>query len=138
LSNGGVYWMDANVLLRFLTDEPPELAARAAKLLEGAQRGELSLKVHSAVVAETVWVLQSFYEYSKQEISGVLVPLLIDHGLKVEGMRTVTAALESMAEKNVDFVDALLAQTARSRGEGVASFDADFRRLAVGWHEPDS
>jgi predicted nucleic acid-binding protein len=138
LSNGGVYWMDANVLLRFLTDEPPELAARAAKLLEGAQRGELSLKVHSVVVAETVWVLQSFYGYSKQEISGVLVPLLVDHGLKVEGLRTVTAALESMAEKNVDFVDALLAQTARSRGEGVASFDADFRRLAVGWHEPDS
>jgi predicted nucleic acid-binding protein len=138
LSNGGVYWMDANVLLRFLTDEPPELAARAAKLLEVAQRGELSLKVHSVVVAETVWVLQSFYGYSKQEISGVLVPLLVDHGLKVEGLRTVTAALESMAEKNVDFVDALLAQTARSRGEGVASFDADFRRLAVGWHEPES
>ncbi len=130
--------MDANVLLRFLTDEPPELAARAAKLLEGAQRGELSLKVHSVVVAEMVWVLQSFYGYSKQEISGVLVPLLVDYGLKVEGLRTVTDALESMAEKNVDFVDALLAQTARSRGEGVASFDADFRRLAVGWHEPDS
>jgi predicted nucleic acid-binding protein len=124
--------------LRFLTDEPPELASRAAKLLEGAQRGELSLKVHAVVVAETVWVLQSFYGYSKQEISGVLVPLLVDHGLKVEGLRTVTAALESMAEKNVDFVDALLAQTARSRGEGVASFDADFRRLAVGWHEPES
>jgi len=136
LSNGGVYWTDANVLLRFLTDEPPELAARAAKLLEGAQRGELSLKVHSVVVAETVWVLQSFYGYSKQEISAALVPLLVDHGLKVEGSRTVTGALESMAEMNVDFVDALLAQTARSRGEGVASFDADFRKLDVGWHEP--
>ncbi len=137
MSNGGVYWADANVLLRFLTDEPPELAARAAKLLEGAQRGELSLKVHSVVVAETVWVLQSFYGYSKQEISAALVPLLVDHGLKVEGSRTVTGALESMAEENVDFVDALLAQTARSRGEGVASFDADFRKLGVGWHEPD-
>lgn len=125
------------MLLRFLTDEPPELAARAAKLLEGAQRGELSLKVHSVVVAETVWVLQSYYGYSKQQISGALVPLLVDHGLKVEGLRTVTGALESMAEKNVDFVDALLAQTARSRGEGVASFDADFRKLGVGWHEPD-
>lgn len=136
MSNGGVYWADANVLLRFLTDEPPELAARAAKLLEGAQRGELSLKVHSVVVAETVWVLQSFYGYSKQEISAALVPLLVDHGLKVEGSRTVTGALESMAEENVDFVDALLAQTARSRGEGVASFDADFRKLDVGWHEP--
>jgi predicted nucleic acid-binding protein len=138
LRNGGVYWTDANVLLRFLTDEPAELASRATKLLEGAQRGELSLKVHSVVVAETVWELESFYGYSKQEIAGALVPLLTDHGLKVEGSRTVVGALESMAEKSVDFVDALLAETARTRGEGVASFDADFRKLGVEWHEPDS
>lgn len=126
------------MLLRFLTDEPPELASRAARLLEGAERGKVSLKVHPVVVAETVWVLESFHGYSKQEITGALIPLLTDHGLKVEASRTVVGALESMAEKGVDFVDALLAETARSHGEGVASFDADFRKLDVEWREPDS
>jgi predicted nucleic acid-binding protein len=138
LSNRGVYWTDANVLLRLLTDEPPELASRAARLLEEAQRGELSLKVHPVVVAETVWVLESFYGRSKQEIASALVPLLTDHGLKVEGLRTMVGALEGMAGKSVDFVDALLAETARTRGEGVASFDADFRKLNVEWYEPNS
>ena len=89
------------------------------------------------VVAETVWVLESFYEHSKQEVVGALVPLLIDHELKVEGSRIVVGALEAMAEKGVDFLDALLTETGRSRGEGVASFDADFRKLRVEWHESD-
>jgi predicted nucleic acid-binding protein len=124
------------VLLRFLTGSPPELAERAAKLLEKAQRGEISLRVHS-VVAETVWVLGSFYEYSREEISGVLVPLLEQPTLRVEGARTVVRALEAMAENNVDFVDALLAETARSRGEAIASFDKDFGKLGVEWREPD-
>lgn len=125
------------MLLRFLTDSPPDLAGRAAGLLEEAQRGEVTLRVHPVVVAETVWVLQSFYGYSRDDISGVLIPLLEQPALRVEGARTVVRALEVMAASNVDFVDALLAGTARSRGEGVASFDRDFRKLDVEWCEPD-
>ena len=130
------WWLDANVLLRFLTGAPPELAERAARLLEEAQRSEITLRVHPVIVAETVWVLESFYGYSKSEISGVLIPLLEQPALRVEGARTVIGALEAMAESTVDFADALLAATARSRGEGVASFDRDFRKLDVVWREP--
>ncbi len=131
------WWLDANVLLRFLTGAPPELAGRAAGLLERAQRGEVLLRVHAVVVAETVWVLESFYEYSKEDISGALIPLLEQPALRVEGARTVVRALEVMSERNVDFADALLAEMARSRGEGVASFDRDFRKLGIEWHDPD-
>ena len=87
-------------------------------------------------MAETVWVLESFYGYSREEISAVLVPLLEQPALRVEGARTVVRALEAMAENNVDFVDALLAGTARSRGESIASFDKDFGKLDIQWHEP--
>jgi len=88
------------------------------------------------VVAETVWVLQSFFGYSKGEISDALVPLLEHPALSVEGARIVLGALGNMASSNVDFADALLAETARSRGEGVVSFDKDFRRLETEWREP--
>lgn len=56
--------------------------------------------------------------------------------LRVEGVKTIVRALVTMAEGNVDFADALLAETARSRGEGVVSFDRDPRRLDVEWREP--
>ena len=124
------------MLLRFLTGAPPDLAERAAGLLEEAQQGNVSLRVHPVVVAETVWVLESYYGNSKAEISGVLIPLLEQPALRVEGARSVVGALEAMAEDNVDFADALLAVTARSRNEGVASFDRDFRKLDVEWREP--
>jgi predicted nucleic acid-binding protein len=137
LSREASLWLDANVLLRFLTGSPPELAGRAERLLEEAQRGGVPLRVHPVVVAETVWVLESFYEYSKQKISGVLIPLLEQPALRVEGAKTVVRALETMAQGNVDFADALLAETARSRGEGVVSFDRDFRRLDFEWREPN-
>ena len=136
MSGEATWWVDANVLLRFLIGEPPKLARRAAGLLEGAERDGAPLRVHSVVVAETVWVLQSFYGYSKGEISGALIPLLEHPALRVEGSRAVIGAIQTMASGNVDFVDALLAATARSHGEGVASFDNDFRKLDVEWREP--
>ena len=136
MSRETAWWVDANVLLRFLTGNPPELARRAAGLLERAERGGVPLRVHSVVVAETVWVLQSFYGYSKGEISGALTPLLEHPALRVEGARTVIGAVQTMSSSNVDFADALLAETARSYGEGVASFDNDFRKLDVEWREP--
>jgi predicted nucleic acid-binding protein len=113
------------------------MADRTARLLEEAQAGEVSLRVHPVVVAETIWVLESFYGYSKADISETLVPLLEQPALRVEGARTVVRALGTMAASNVDFADALLAETARSRGEGVASFDGDFRKLGVEWCEPE-
>lgn len=94
------------------------------------------MKVHPVVEAETVRVLQSFHGRTREEIAAVLVPLLTDHGLRVESTGVVIRALGMMAEKNVDFADALLTETAHSRGEGVASFDADFRKLDISWHEP--
>lgn len=136
MSREASFWLDANVLLRFLTGSPQDLAGRAAGLLEKAQRGEISLRVHPVVVAETVWVLESFYGYSREEISSALIPLLEQPALQIEGARTVVRALEAMAGNNVDFVDALLAETARSRSEGIASFDKDFRKLDVEWREP--
>ena len=136
MSEEDSWWIDANVLLRFLTGDPPELARRASGILEEAERAGSPLRVHSVIVAELVWVLQSFYGYSKGEISGALIPLLEHPALKVEGARTVIRTLEIMASSNMDFADALLAETAHSYGEGVASFDEDFRKLDVEWREP--
>lgn len=61
-----IYWVDANVLVRFLTGEPTEMADRSERLLQRAQRGETTLRIHPVVVAETVWVLQSFYGHSRR------------------------------------------------------------------------
>ncbi|HEY9707591.1 MAG TPA: type II toxin-antitoxin system VapC family toxin [Oculatellaceae cyanobacterium] len=130
-------WLDTNILLRLITREPPDQAERALRLAEQAERGEVTLKLSPLVVAEMVYVLSSFYRYSRAEITQVLLPLVSAQGVDLQEADLVVAALESMARANVDFVDAFLAETARRQGEAVVSFDRDFRRLGVAWIEPE-
>lgn len=124
-------WVDANVLLRFLTGRPQELAARAAELLQKAERGEVVLRVSPVVVAELVWVLCSVYKLPKAQVAATLGSLFLAPGMALEDQDEVLATLAQMAETNVDFADALLAELARQHGGSVASFDEDFRRLRI-------
>jgi len=130
-------WVDANVLLSLITNDPLDLAARSTRLVQRAEQGDISLKVSPLVVAEIVWVLNSFYKYSRTQIAEVLIPLLTSEGLILENSELVIAAFEQIATVNVDFADAYLAEIARQQGESVVSFDRDFRRLNISWVEPE-
>ena len=129
-------WVDANVLLRFLTGEPEDLAGKAARLIARAERGEVVLVLSSLVIAEVFWVLKSFYRHSLEDIAAVLVPLMSADGVEVEDRETLIQAVELARDKKVDFVDAALALQAARRGEPVCSFDGDFKRLPVQWRAP--
>ena len=130
-------WVDANVLLRLLTNDPPTMAERAAAVADRAERGEIILRVAPLVVAEVVWVLQSFYGHDKRQIAEALTALLTARGVDAVDGDTVVSALEMMAVNNVDFVDAYLAQVSRATYVAVCSFDEDFRRLGVELLTPD-
>lgn len=129
-------WADANVLLRFLTGEPRDLADKAGRLMARAEQGEIVLVLSPLVIAEVIWVLKSFYRHSLEEIAGVLVPLMSADGVEVEERETLIQAVELAKDKNVDFVDAVLALQAARHGEPVCSFDGDFKRLPVQWTIP--
>lgn len=130
-------WVDANVLLRFLTGDPPDLAERARRLVARAEQGEVTLRLTILMVAEMVWVLGSFYNYPRERIAEVLLPLVIADGVAVDDHDRVVGALTRMAAHNVDFVDAYLAELARATNGVIASFDHDFRRLDVTLLEPE-
>lgn len=129
-------WVDANVLLRFLTREPEDLSSKAARLMARAERGEVLLCLSPLVIAEVIWVLKSFYRYPLKDIAGVLAPLMNADGIEVEDRDLLIQAVELSGEKNVDFVDAVLALQAARRDESVCSFDQDFKRLPARWVAP--
>jgi len=123
-------YVDTNVILRFLTGDPPELAAQARALLQSVEAGQLKLWVDEIVVAETVWVLQSFYGYAPPQISQIVGQLLVHEGLLMVDKPGVLSALSLYAVRNVDLADALVAVHMQARGvEEVYSFDRHFDHL---------
>ncbi|MEW6173674.1 MAG: PIN domain-containing protein [Bacillota bacterium] len=124
-------WVDANVILRFVTGDPPEMAEKALGLMRQAEKEEILLQLSPLVIAEVVWVLGSFYKFSRERIAEILASFVTAKGVFVADPDLMVSALTKMAVKNVDFVDAFLAEVALSSGDAVCSFDEDFNRLGV-------
>jgi predicted nucleic acid-binding protein len=123
-------FIDANVILRYLTKDPPEMAEAAMKTFMDAKNGKVFLLVTNLTVAEVVWVLESFYKYSKNQIAETLTEFLMCDGLEVESLDVLIEALTVYQEKNLDFADAFLAVCALQKGiPTIYSFDVHLNRV---------
>ena len=122
--------IDANVILRFLTGEPPEMATQARQLFAAADQGQVVLLLDDIVLAETVWVLTSFYKLPAIEVTRALLQLLSHEAIHADDKSLLAEALQRFSEHNVGFADALLATRMRHRGiTEVFTFDRHFDRL---------
>ncbi len=124
--------VDANVILRFLLNDPLPMAQEAATLFQAVVKGQLILLVDDLIVAEMVWVLKSFYKQDITTIAATLRDFLLQEGIETADKPTILHALTLFETKNVDFIDALL--TARMITKGIStvfSFDRHFDRLPL-------
>ncbi len=76
------------------------------------------------VLAEVVWVLESYYKLEKAQIAEMLKAILSTPGLKVLNGRIVEKALQYYSLQNIDFVDAyIVALMQKHKITGIYSFD---------------
>lgn len=128
---------DTNILLRFLTGEPPGLAQKAHAIVAAADTGEVELVVLPLIVAETVYTLESFYKINASVVVPQLTAFLQSRGIRVEEEERILEALQRHREKNVHFADAYLAACAAEKEIPVVSFDRDFGWFDdIRWIEP--
>ncbi len=112
----GPLFVDANVFLRYLTDDVPEQADAVDAFLDRAASGEIRLVTSVLVIAEVVWTLGSFYERSKEQVRDAVLALCHTPGLDVEDADGLVQAAEWHAELSVDFADATHAAWMGSHG----------------------
>ena len=126
------YFVDANIFLRYLTNDIPEQAEAVALLLQQAADGELKLVTNAMVMAELVWVMESAYKLSRQIIQEYIQIILNTPGLSVSDADMITQALSWYVEKNVDFIDAYNAAWMDEAGlSRIFTFDQKhFRRFS--------
>ena len=124
-------YVDTSVLLRFITGAPAEQALQSAALFKAAETGEVTLVLDEIVIAEAVWVLSSFYKFSKDEIKDVLQVIVASEGIAMTDEMGALLALTLFADLNVDFEDALISvHMSRDPIADVFTFDKHFNRLS--------
>lgn len=125
-------WLDANVVIRFITGDPEADAKRARRLIARAEAGEVRFRLKPITVAEVVWVLGTpRYGYSPREVADSVAGFARADGILIDESDVILEALGTMVDRGVSFVDAYLAVCARQTAEPVCTFDADFKRLGV-------
>ena len=113
-------FVDTNVLTRHLTGEPPGQAAKATRLL--SQAGQLLLP--DLIVAEVVYVLESFYEVPRPRVAELVRAIIAFPAIEVADEPVLLRALEVYEVHCLDFADAYLVAEAEISGvNAVASLD---------------
>jgi predicted nucleic acid-binding protein len=119
-------FVDTNILVRHLTGNPPEMAARATAYL--AEAAEMYLT--DLIVAETVYVLESFYEAPREQVATVMRSLVSMRSVVTVDPALLLRAIEVYEHDRLDFAEAYLVACAESTGVGrVASFDRAIDRV---------
>ena len=72
----GTVFVDTNVFLRFFVNDVAAQYEKARVLFEAAEAGKIKLETSELVIAEIVWVLESFYGFARKEVTEVLSTLL--------------------------------------------------------------
>jgi len=123
-------YIDTNVILRFLVNDPPDMAAEAAQLFQALEDGKVILVVDDIVIAEAVWVLQSYYHHQAADIATTLRDFLLQDGIEAEEKATLLQALTLYETRNIDFADALVVvRMQKCEIAHVFSFDTHFDRV---------
>lgn len=121
-------FVDTNILVRHLTGDSPRLAARATAFLATGRR----LFLTDLVVAETIYVLESFYKASREQIALAVRSLLAMKSITTVDAPLLLRAIEAYEVDRLDFAEAYLVACAESTGVNViASFDKTLDRVTT-------
>jgi predicted nucleic acid-binding protein len=119
-------FVDTNILVRHLTGDPPDMAARATSFLGSEQE----LLLTDLIAAETVYVLESFYETPRTQVAEAMRSLIAFESILCADPALLLRAVEVYETERIDFAEAYLVACAETTEVGrVASFDRSIDKV---------
>lgn len=115
--------VDTNVLARALVDDGSDQAQRSRTLLS-----EKEIFVPDSVLLETEWLLRSIMKLDRTHINRTFATLVASANISFSN-RNGIADVVAWHGSGLDFADAMHLR-ASDGCDGLASFDADFKRRA--------
>jgi predicted nucleic-acid-binding protein len=122
--------LDTNVLVRLLVEDDPVQTEQARRFIESHCTPESPGFINCVVLAELVWVLESFYRFGHAEIAAAIESILAGRDRVVEYHDDARAALTEFRSTGIGFTDAMIGRINLIRGcEATATFDRKAARL---------
>lgn len=117
-----------NILIRHLTGDPPDLAARATAFLADAD----DLLLPDLIVAEMVYVLESFYEVPVDEVARLVRSVIAFPAIRTLDPSLLLRSLEVYETHRIDYAEAYLVASAETAGiDDIVSFDRSIERVTT-------
>ena len=121
-------FVDTNVIVRHLTGDPPDQAAAATAFLRDADQ----LYLADLVLAEIVYVLESFYKVKRELVAELARAVLAFPAVVVVDDALLLRAVELYEVERLDFAEAYLVACAERSGvNAIATFDRSVDRVGT-------
>ncbi len=119
--------IDTNVLVRILVDDSDaEVQCQQARDLIANHGNAWVCRI---VLIETVWVLESAYEFTKEQIILALEALMQHPNIHLEDTENVNNALTIFSASNAGFADCLILTDAQRKHLVLHTFDKKLSKL---------
>ena len=124
MAGNNIAVIDTNLLIRYLVEDDVGKADLVERLLSKAEAGEIKIVVPSVVMAELVWVLESYYKLERQEIAELAMAIINTPGIQIDEKSTISSALRTYRNSSIDFIDSWIIEFAKDAGAGmIYTFD---------------
>lgn len=119
--------IDTNVLIRILVNDPT--SEKQCQLARSLITAHDDVWICRIVLIETVWVLQSVYHFTKDQIISTVEKLIQHPHIHLEESEQINNALIIFSASNVDFSDCLILNEAQNKKLTLYTFDKKLSHL---------
>lgn len=119
--------LDTNVLIRFLVKDHDVHFKQASQWLTEAEEGKRHITVTPLVIAETSFVLESFYKRKRSDIANALEIFIGQRWLDISD-RDILLYAWSYYRKGLHFVDSYLKAFCVLNDCDILTFDKELKR----------
>lgn len=122
--------IDANLVLRYLTNDVPDQASQTEELFKRVEEGKEDLFLPDIILADIIWILERYYKQTREDIREWLTAIIGLQGLRLSDKDMSLNALDIYVDKKIDWSEAFTASQMLQRGiTEIYSFDKHFDRI---------
>ncbi len=123
--------LDANIFVRFLVKDDPVLTAKAIKIFSEAGQGKILLYLDEVALAETIWVIHSFYKIPKTEFLPSLIEIVAQDWFTNPRKELLSQSLKLYQQTNFSYIDCWLYILSKKTNYPLETFDKKLKKLVL-------